>query len=101
MHKTTRKLHKFYVYSYVYVLRTSFFSNRSVLYEETLMKRIIGYVMKKLQVMDKDSTKIIQLIEILTALCTCKGVPVKQNQCELTAIVYTHACTLSTAPKLL
>lgn len=55
----------------------------SVLYEETLMKRIIGYVMKKLQVMDRDSTKVVQLLEILSALCTCKGVPVKQNQRKL------------------
>lgn len=50
------------------------------------MKRIIGYVMKKLQVMDRDSTKVVQLLEILSALCTCKGVPVKQNQCKKLAM---------------
>ena len=52
------------------------------MYEEELMRRIIDYVMQKLRVMNKDSTKVVQLLEILSALCTCKGVPVKQNQCK-------------------
>ena len=59
------------------------FDDRYVLYEEVLMRRIVDYVMQKLQVVSKESTKAVQLLEILNALCTCKGVSVKQNQCKL------------------
>ena len=56
----------------------------NVLYEEALMKRIIDYVMQKFRVMSKDSSKVVQLLEILSAFCTCKGAPVQQNQCKYT-----------------
>lgn len=46
------------------------------------MKRVIEYVMQKLRATDKSNDKMIQLLEILSALCTCKGVPVLQNQSE-------------------
>ena len=59
--------------------RLTYCSN--VLYEEKLMQMIIDYLMQKLQAIDRGSTKAVQLLEILGALCTCKGVPVKQNQC--------------------
>jgi hypothetical protein len=53
-----------------------------VLYEAVLMKQMIGYVMQKLKSTDKSNDKMIQLLEILSALCDCKGVPVLQNQSE-------------------
>lgn len=53
---------------------------RSVLNEVELMRRMIEYVMQKLKVTEKSSDKVIQLLEILSTLCTCKGVPVPKNQ---------------------
>ena len=52
------------------------------------MTRIISYVMQKLKSLGVKSTKAIQLLEILTALCICKGVPVKQNQSKILAYFY-------------
>lgn len=52
----------------------------NVLYEEMLMRRIIDYVTRKLGVMDKDSSKTVQMLDILSALCSFKGEPIAQNQ---------------------
>ena len=65
------------------------------------MRRIIDYVMQKLQSVCHDNTKVVQLLEILSALCTCKGVPVRQNQCKLITLWYpvsaNHTCTYNLA----
>lgn len=46
------------------------------------MRRIIDFVIQKIKTVGKDSTKVVKLLQILSAFCTCKGVPVKQNQCK-------------------
>ncbi len=51
------------------------------------MTRIISYVMQKLKSLSVKSKKVVQLLEILSALCVCKGVPVKQNQSKFHLLV--------------
>ena len=58
------------------------------MYEEVLMRKVIDYVVKKLRAVSKNPTNAVLYFDILSALCTCKGVPVKQNQCKLELLHY-------------
>ena len=54
--------------------------NRTLLYEEEFIKSVSWHLVKKLTITEKDSKRVIQLLEGLSVLCTCKGDPIKQNQ---------------------
>ena len=44
------------------------------------MKSVSWHLVKKLTITEKDSKRVIQLLEGLSVLCTFKGDPIKQNQ---------------------
>ena len=46
------------------------------------MTNIISYVMQKLKSVNVTTVKAVHMLEILSSICMCKGVPVKNNQCK-------------------
>ena len=51
------------------------------------MKGVSGDLVQKLLATDKDSDRVIQLLEGLSVLCSYKGVPIKQNQSKIISLI--------------
>ncbi len=51
------------------------------------MKKVTWHLVEKLVSTDKESDRVVQLLEGLSILCSCKGTSIKQNQSESLVII--------------
>ncbi len=52
----------------------------SLLYGVNFVKQVTDHLVKKLVSADKGGDRVVQILEGLSILCSCKGVPIKVNQ---------------------
>ena len=59
----------------------------ALLFEEDFIKNVSWHLVQKLVTTDKSSERVIQLLDGLSILCSCKGDPIKQNQSKSVVVV--------------